>query len=262
MKVNTIKQHRTAPRPTSLPASRRRGDSAAFTLVELLTVIAIIAILAEILFPVFAQAREKARQSACLSNQKQLALAFSLYTQDYDETLPPYSYGAGTAGFFGYFGGDGPRWADLIYPYVKNQQVFDCPDAGVHLSTYAGGAYFDTQTYSYGYSTPSLTTIPDDGYGVAGRTLAAMTVPATTIMLADSRIAKGEGSARILPVSYDTPLSLNHKVDGNRHSGARGFDITGKAFLAVYADGHVKYVSLIDTLGNPPTTPDQWNVAQ
>ena len=57
-----------------------------FTLIELLVVIAIIAILAAILFPVFAQAREKARQAACVSNVKQISLAFTMYAQDYDET--------------------------------------------------------------------------------------------------------------------------------------------------------------------------------
>src|ERR671934_1073768 len=59
-----------------------------FTLIELLVVIAIIAILAAILFPVFAQAREKARQAGCLSNLKQIGTATMLYVQDYDETYP------------------------------------------------------------------------------------------------------------------------------------------------------------------------------
>src|SRR5436305_11750411 len=68
---------------------RRAGRSqAAFTLIELLVVIAIIAILAAILFPVFAQARDKARQTMCLSNGKQIGMALSMYTQDFDEKLP------------------------------------------------------------------------------------------------------------------------------------------------------------------------------
>ena len=63
---------------------RRRG----FTLIELLVVIAIIAILAAILFPVFAQAREAARKTSCVSNMWQVGIAFTMYTQDYDECYP------------------------------------------------------------------------------------------------------------------------------------------------------------------------------
>ncbi|GAB4467993.1 MAG: hypothetical protein OHK0029_40140 [Armatimonadaceae bacterium] len=82
-----------------------------FTLIELLVVIAIIAILAAILFPVFAQAREKARQTSCLSNMKQIGLATLMYAQDYEETLP--------------FAAANPpnlpliMWYDIIEPYVK-----------------------------------------------------------------------------------------------------------------------------------------------
>ena len=84
-------------RRAALPAKR------GFTLIELLVVIAIIAILAAILFPVSATAREKARQTACLSNEKQLGLAFIQYTEDYDEILPYGSQGAtgGTPGQIG-----------------------------------------------------------------------------------------------------------------------------------------------------------------
>src|SRR5688572_20769118 len=81
---------------SSVPQDRR--ERAGFTLIELLVVIAIIAILAAILFPVFAQAREKARQTSCLSNMKQLGTSFMMYTQDYDERLPNSGLEAGCGG--------------------------------------------------------------------------------------------------------------------------------------------------------------------
>src|SRR5450432_3942229 len=88
---------------------------AAFTLIELLVVIAIIAILAAILFPVFAQAREKARSISCLSNQKQIGTGLAMYVQDYDEKFPMADYfnDAGTWK-------DQHEWPDVVYPYIKN----------------------------------------------------------------------------------------------------------------------------------------------
>ena len=94
----------------------------AFTLIELLVVIAIIAILAAILFPVFAQAREKARQATCLSNIKQCGLAWQMYTQDYDERTPLWFAGAKTV-------------RDLLQPYSKSQLLFKCSDAPGGLSS-------------------------------------------------------------------------------------------------------------------------------
>ena len=88
------------------------GIRKGFTLIELLVVIAIIAILAAILFPVFAQVREKARQITCASNERQLGLGILQYVEDYDETFPNAQY-FDTSGF--------PHdWPEAIYPYIKN----------------------------------------------------------------------------------------------------------------------------------------------
>src|SRR5437016_13639500 len=95
-----------------------------FTLIELLVVIAIIAILAAILFPVFAQARDKARAVSCLSNNKQIGLAFIQYVQDYDETFPMSRQAINSAN------DSGTRqnpWTVLIFPYLKNVAVTECP---------------------------------------------------------------------------------------------------------------------------------------
>src|SRR5437762_7525147 len=86
-----------------------------FTLIELLVVIAIIALLAAILFPTFAQAREKARAISCLSNCKQLGLAIMMYAQDNDERYPfGHVDDADTAG-------DAASWVDSVQPYIKTK---------------------------------------------------------------------------------------------------------------------------------------------
>lgn len=129
-----------------------RCSRSAFTLIELLVVIAIIAILAAILVPVFAQARESARQTHCISNSKQTALAALMYAQDYDETFPRLdnngSNGYNECGLFPDRTCQGPDWGDMtpssdgvkaseqvmffgaIQPYIKSTQMAICPSIG------------------------------------------------------------------------------------------------------------------------------------
>lgn len=111
---------------------KRKG----FTLIELLVVIAIIAILAAILFPVFAQAREKARQTQCLSNSRNLGTAVIMYAQDYDEAIVPWLRAANYSGE--------PRkdrlWSGLLQPYIKNGGTF--PPVGVfHCPSWSQARY-------------------------------------------------------------------------------------------------------------------------
>ncbi|MBC7807748.1 MAG: DUF1559 domain-containing protein [Akkermansiaceae bacterium] len=107
-----------------------------FTLIELLVVIAIIALLAAVLFPVFAQAREKARQTACVSNIKQLGLAFAQYAQDYDDMHPVACPSKGFGGIVGGWWGEG--WAYAIQPYTKTYKIYICPTDGEDAVLYEG----------------------------------------------------------------------------------------------------------------------------
>jgi prepilin-type N-terminal cleavage/methylation domain-containing protein/prepilin-type processing-associated H-X9-DG protein len=105
--------------------SSTRNSKLGFTLIELLVVIAIIAILAAILFPVFAQAREKARAISCLSNEKQIGLAVAMYTQDYDETFPTAQRDANAGEIAAEPGASAyPHpsvpWQYVVNPYIKN----------------------------------------------------------------------------------------------------------------------------------------------
>jgi prepilin-type N-terminal cleavage/methylation domain-containing protein/prepilin-type processing-associated H-X9-DG protein len=216
-----------------------------FTLIELLVVIAIIAILASILFPVFARAREQARKANCASNMRQIALAALSYAQDYDEILPLYSHGLGYAGSLGYAGDDGPRWADMMYPYIKNSQIFNCSSGTQRVAIFSGGSYLDIRTYSYGYVSASSGATE---FGVGGRGLGE-----------DGRsddAADAESIGRIIPNAADTVETLGGRVNGMRHTGCKPSDYGAYAFNAAYADGHVKFVRLGDTYLA------QWTIAE
>jgi prepilin-type processing-associated H-X9-DG protein/prepilin-type N-terminal cleavage/methylation domain-containing protein len=124
--------------------ARAWSRSCAFTLIELLVVIAIIALLAAILFPVFAQAREKARQAACMSNMKQIAMAARMYMDDFDGALYhhhelwvlddgslianlPSTIDGCDGGGTGNSNAEKP-WAIFFQPYMKDRAFIYCPD--------------------------------------------------------------------------------------------------------------------------------------
>jgi len=189
-----------------------------FTLIELLVVIAIIAILAAILFPVFAQAREKARMTQCLSNLKQIGTGVMMYNQDYDEMFP-------NAKAWGrYWTGevanpalpDSLRYLpDLTAPYTKNVDLWFCPSVGKNNNTTYGYSplqngttyIWNHQTQSCGFCTPTQANT-----NVSGSALASVAGPAQA------------------PIFFDMPYWGN-QVKG-LHAGGLN---------AVYADGHAKW---------------------
>ncbi len=208
---------------------RRNG----FTLIELLVVIAIIAILAAILFPVFARARAKAQQASCLSNQKQLALAFLMYAQDYDDTMAPaYYFTDGWGVEHGWdFTIDYAAWSftpGLIGPYTKNTQINGCPQAA-SLPTY------DRQTTGYAYNVSYVGATWDEGRQPAR--LGSISYPAETAMLADGAFWDGT-TGKVTATNYlRAPGDPYYSYVGpNVHFRHNGVANVG------YCDGHVKAV--------------------
>lgn len=225
-----------------------------FTLIELLVVIAIIAILAAILFPVFAKAREKARQISCASNEKQLGLAFTQYSQDFDEQYPCPLSGMSAGALRGW---TGEGWAGELYPYIKSKKVFICPD-DPNLNSYV----------SYAYNTAFVISSADVPQTV---TLAQLNSPAKTVMLVECsntyyRCDVSQVNEQNDPITNGTNTSgwncnlttgylgadTNEYMTSNQWGTAQigygnqqlyspfGIHTNGTNFL--FADGHVKWL--------------------
>jgi prepilin-type N-terminal cleavage/methylation domain-containing protein/prepilin-type processing-associated H-X9-DG protein len=221
----------------------KKSKKSGFTLIELLVVIAIIAILAAILFPVFSRAREKARQTACLSNMKQIGMALAMYVQDWDETFP----------FLGCFGcGGGPDANNplctpqaKIYPYVKNTGVYDCPSADMYkLVVVANGcARADPSGWGWPFPPEFLGTSIDIGWNdqMYACKLAAMPTPAETAVFADASMAFTCGGTRVVYANSCAAACLPSWSPGRyrrytRHSEGENL---------VFADGHAKWMNFL-----------------
>ena len=253
--------------------------ASAFTLIELLVVIAIIAILAAILFPVFAQARAKARQAACLSNLKQVGTAVLMYIQDSDDTYPPSqtplpSPPAPAGGVI--------SWPTIVYPYVKNEGVFVCPDGedsvkNVQLSVTTSAQYCGITTANTRFSPAATGDGSTKGYGLVnalsyGRNLIPLgtsnSANWSTVGFANaakSGFVTATTTAGIPDADVQEPATTIHIMDAwttqcDQGNSIRGIqqeirtdhypDATASkvanrhngGFVALYGDGHTKWL--------------------
>ncbi|HEY3329916.1 MAG TPA: DUF1559 domain-containing protein [Capsulimonadaceae bacterium] len=199
----------------------KRIRKSGFTLIELLVVIAIIAILAAILFPVFQSAREKARMTACLSNEKQLGTALATYVQDYDETFVP--------GMQSWYNCVGHGWAGQLYPYFKSAGVMVCPSDPTG-NIYHGWSYAYNQVLAgYTLSTGQRYTTVDSGngntYSYYVAQLSMMTEPAKTVAISE------------MTESFATGKIIDHQMnpfDGNFTSAASDGMVQGSSMFSGY----------------------------
>jgi len=215
----------------------------------LLVVIAIIAILAAILFPVFAQAREKARQASCQSNLKQICLAILMYTQDNDEMFP----GWRTRCWSG--GESHPPWHAVIQPYMKSVQALECPSAN-HRAYFwacwpeARAAGWTAPGLSYGFNermSHALSEGPGRCRCPRAKKMTGWRKPAQTLLVADSkcgmvwdarpngilhRVAWPEADNRTICMCRGLIPPADQLPKYTRHSGGSNIG---------FLDGHVKW---------------------
>jgi len=198
--------------------SKRRG----FTLIEILVDVAIIALLAAFLFPVFSRARENARRASCQSNLKQIGLAFAQYTRDYDEHFPQAGDGSGTVTNFN-------AWAAALRPYIKSEQIFQCPS-----ETTAFDPTYNTLGALNDYWANASIVITG---GAAGISQSEMTAVALTVL-------NGDGKGDVAAAASGTPLYTMDYSTWNGYGSTAAEPPSRHLEGANYsfADGHVKWL--------------------
>jgi prepilin-type N-terminal cleavage/methylation domain-containing protein/prepilin-type processing-associated H-X9-DG protein len=235
---------------------------AGFTLIELLVVIAIIAILAAILFPVFAQAREKARQTACLNNCRQLGNAVSMYLQDYDEVFhdasgaigpQPAAHGLGAHSNINPYG----LWPWYYAPYVKSAGVFDCPstDPGPENVTRTDWNNQDNYGYNYDGLTRDVNT--------PARSLSELDRPAEVFVVFDSGdpdpVSGSNNWANFLE-ALDLNLNCGSNQFNSGYNRLAALRHMGRCNM-VYADGHAKNIGWRELLDRKADNVAPWMIA-
>ena len=254
-----------------------QNKNSGFTLIELLVVIAIISILAAILFPVFAQAREKARETACLSNMKQIALGLIQYVDDYDGTMPGASMSVPVSTLSN--AGDSREPIDMqLMPYIKSNNVWTCPsDHGnrnppTNTAAYSwyDVSYRSLALYrSYGYLAQIYDSqgAPDYNTGMStysggngrGYILSAFDAPSETIGLAENYAsvssAANNASSYVGAINGSTMTNCDiwklpgRPVGTTPAPGCEGYAsfVPGAGHFAggiyVFADGHAKWLT-------------------
>jgi prepilin-type N-terminal cleavage/methylation domain-containing protein/prepilin-type processing-associated H-X9-DG protein len=217
----------------------------AFTLIELLVVIAIIAILAAILFPVFAQARAKARGISCLSNTRQVGLAFAQYVQDYDETCPNMWGGSGPCTLADTSGCANEWWYALM-PYSKNVGLLYCPERndGTAGDYNAKGQLFGIQKYSgYGYNWGPI------GWRGGGLLNTQLRTPAGQTYITGKSLAEVQFPAQCFAFgdTYDTPrmtVGIGFSADTWTGTSNGSLRHTTGMFNYAFVDGHAKAIKV------------------
>lgn len=186
---------------SGIRSDAHRQKLRAFTLIELLVVIAIISLLAAILFPVFSRARENGRRASCQSNLKQLATAWIMYTQDYDETTVPYYVRVGGGPYLNK--NSISYWPDSLHPYVKSgtgkdgtsasaRGVFGCPSTNYLVQSTNDDEHLLSVRYAYNQSNINDDYIVfDTGSKSAGVRMSKFGHAAETILFSEGFLGSG-----------------------------------------------------------------------